>query len=746
MKAFQDIPEYQDLGLSLDLVRAVHQALASLSRCCEFLARATEETALLREVCRVLAEEGGYHLVWAGLVDHNETVHLVARSGHEDLFPDPPGVPWGNTEHARDLVRAVIQNEAPWVFQVPPSAPTGPSPSGESGEPGEPTPLLVLVLPITCRKRTLGVLSIYDQGPHAFGPWERATLTALACTISQAMLVVRRCTDRHRVLEKLQESEARFRTLIEHNINPLIVNSRGVIVFVNPAAETLFGRSGDELVGEELGIPVIEDRKTIVDILRKQGTHAIGEMRVVEIEWEGDQANLTFFQDITDYKQLEAELERRVEDRTAQLLLELQERKRAEAAAEAANRARSEFLANMSHEIRTPMNAIIGMAALLRDLELTPEQQEFVETIQTSSATLLTLINDLLDISKLEAGHLVLEHLPFDIRECVSRAVRKFAPEAARKGLHLSCSMDEGVPALLVGDGARLRQILVNLLSNAVKFTEQGEVAVIVRGHEQNTGGGSSHPRYEILLQVQDTGIGIPPEHLEDIFLSFHQVDLSSTRRYGGTGLGLAISRRLAELMGGTLRVESELHQGSTFYATVGCALPEAATECQRQHEDIGGASIGLEPPAPGGESPRLREAEAEPDPRMGQRHPLRILLAEDNVVNQKVSLRMLERLGYRADVVSNGEEALQAFSRQDYDVVLMDIQMPQMDGIQAMQQIRAQWEREPQPWVVALTAHAMRGYREWLLQIGMDDYISKPVQLRDLVLALRRAIQHREG
>ena len=393
------------------------------------------------------------------------------------------------------------------------------------------------------------------------------------------------------------------------------------------------------------------------------------------------------------------QLDERVRHRTAALAS-------ATARVEAASRAKSQFLANMSHEIRTPMNGVIGMAELLSATPLDASQREIADTIRSSGQILLAIINDILDLSTIESGQLVLERQPFELASVLQQAVKVVSPAAAAKGLTLVVEPDPAIPPHLAGDRLRLGQVLVNLLSNAVKFTEVGQVTLCTRLVPGTAGGPGT-----IRIDVRDTGIGIEAERLSQLFQPFEQGDASTARRFGGTGLGLAISKRLVELMDGRLWGDSRPGEGSTFSLELPLRVAEAGAVPAAQEDRLA---------APAGPPPALR-----------------VLIAEDNPVNQRVASRMLHRLGYRADVVDNGRLAVEAAERQAYDVIFMDVQMPELDGLEAARRIKARGGRTP--WIIALTAHALDDDRRQCLDAGMNDFLSKPVQLTELTKAMSR-------
>ncbi|MBC8876087.1 MAG: PAS domain S-box protein [Planctomycetes bacterium] len=524
---------------------------------------------------------------------------------------------------------------------------------------------------------------------------------------------------------ELRESEARKRAVFEAAMDCIMfLDQDGRIVEFNHASEETFGHNRGDVIGKDMTEVFVPEesrqrhrqnllryagagemgsmlgRRLEIPMVKKSGETFLAEMTMQPIPLGGEAGFAAFIRDITLQKEAEEALHEEKE------------------AAEASSRSKGAFVANMSHEIRTPMNAIIGMTEYVLNTGVTDEQREYLEMVLESGNSLLGLLNDVLDFSKIEAGKLGLDHVPFRLRGWLKESVKSLVFRAKEEHLDLECHVSADAPDCLIGDPYRVRQVLVNLVGNAIKFTDRGTITINV--HRESQAEGAVAIRFE----VKDTGMGIPEEMLKEIFREFEQADTSTRRHHGGTGLGLSICSRLVEMMKGRIGVESEVGKGSTFHFTIRFGLGS------EEAEPDGAETSAI----PGKPIQEIRDAiQLEP------RAPLHVLVAEDSPVNQKLAIGLLRKKGHQVVVANNGHEAVEQFRTHRFDLVLMDVQMPDMDGFQATEAIREAEEDGTHTPIIAITAHAMKGDRERCLDAGMDGYLSKPIRANDLYSAIEQ-------
>lgn len=542
-----------------------------------------------------------------------------------------------------------------------------------------------------------------------------------AKNVTGSIAILRDMTQQKLAERKIRESENKIRIILDHSAAAIsLTDEQERIISWNRYAEQMLGKTKEELYLQHISTlyPEEEWKKIRAEGIRKSGSRHHFETRVLKKDGTLLDVDLSvnvlkdsndniigsvgIMQDITEQK------------RVQQMLL------KAKIAAEEASSAKSLFLANMSHEVRTPMNTILGLVDLTLDTQLTPEQRDNITTIKNAGDILLSLLNDILDLSRVEAGKIQLENIELSLTNIIQSVCKGLDVLARNKKIELVHDVDPAIPATLIGDPVRIRQILVNLINNAIKFTFQGQIVTKVKLVQAVDG------VYELQFSVKDQGVGIPKDKLDTIFEAFTQADASTTRRFGGTGLGLAISKRLVEMMGGKIWVESEEFQGSTFIFTAKFRA---------------------------GEKPAVVEPETMPVAVPADNQPvasapvaagkvIRILLAEDNLVNQKIAAKMLEKKGWSVKGAENGKQVLEYLEQEKFDVILMDAQMPVLDGFEATRLIRESEKKSGKHIpIVALTAHAMAGDRQKCLDAGMDGYVSKPIDRQKLYEAVENVV-----
>ncbi|WP_243311694.1 ATP-binding protein [Fundidesulfovibrio agrisoli] len=708
------------------LLRRSNRAVRAYSACSRLIVKASDETRLLRDICRLMVETAGYRMAWVGvpLNDQQRSLVPIAQVGIEDGYLQKARISWGDNEFGRGPTGTAARTGKPIVCQDIQTDPNLLPWRDEAARRGYASSI---ALPLLLKDGLVGVLTVYADEPDAFEHDEFDLLVELAGTLAFGIDSLRARVARRNAEQALLDNERKLRALYESLeeglcLHEIVYDDAGrpcdyTIIDVNPKYEKILGITRKAAAGASAKALYGAGEPPYLDIyarVAETGEPVYFEtyfppldqhFRISAFSPQRGQVAV-LFNDISKRKMAEEELKSLNETLELRVQEQTRELRAAMEAATAANRAKSAFLANMSHEIRTPMNGILGMTQLALKQELPEEVREFLLLVQRSGRSLLEIINDILDISRIEAGKVILENRPFSLRELVEATLKPLEIAAREKGLEFRCTVDPALPDLQMGDGGRLRQVLTNVAGNAVKFTERGCVAVSVA-----PGKAMNPQRTGLLFAVRDDGIGIPQDCLCSIFENFEQIDSPLHVKYGGTGLGLAISKGLVEMMGGVIWVESELGKGSTFSFLIELDRIEEAAA-------VGGKAAQARGPKPG----------------------LRVLLAEDDPINRLYATKTLQLWGHHVEAVENGQQALEALRAASFDLVLMDALMPELDGEQATRLIRSGHAGDRDVFIVAVTAYALQGDRERFLGAGMNDYMSKPFTHEELQGVLHRA------
>jgi len=700
------------------------RTLKALNSGIHALLHATDELSLLQAVCKTVVEDCGHAMVWIGFAEEDEekSVRPVASAGFEEGYLETLGISWADTDRGRGPTGVAIRMGKPCGCSDMLSDPAFEPWRNEAIKRGYASSL---VLPLLNDGKVLGALSIYSPKTNAFSEEEAVLLMQLADELAYGISTVRLRVAHDQAYEELRQAKDEWE-LTFNSVPDLIaiLNDRHQVVRVNRAMAERLGREPEEC----MGMPCYEavhgsnlppefcphtktmndggEHKVEVSEERLGGDYLVSTTPLLDL-----QGHLTgtvhVARDITERKRAEEEL------------------RRAKEAAEASTLAKSQFLANMSHELRTPMTGVIGMLDLVLSGNIEAEQKEFIEIAQKSASSLVRILNDILDLTKIEAGKFAIEEKAFSLRECVEDTVSLLLPSALSKGLDLNFTVADDVPEILVADHLRLGQVLTNLVGNAVKFTEKGQVEIRVTADSRAADG-----KGEVTFTVADTGVGIPDGKKHLLFQVFSQVDDSHSRIYGGTGLGLAISKEIVERMGGTITFTSEEGKGSTF----SCTIPLGEAHEAERIDIVASVKTPLE-----GEAPRAETAIPH------------LLVAEDDSTIRQVLGLMLQRSNFTVNFAESGQEAVDIWENGQFDLILMDVQMPGMNGFEATAAIREKERtRGGHTPIIAMTAHALKEDEERCFAAGMDYYISKPIDfkkslelIKDLIANKGHEIQH---